>query len=95
MAPRKIAKKLFGTNGVRGVIGKDMTPELVLSIGEAFGTMRKGQIAIGRDTGHQVTLFFMQQKRDFSQPDVMLLIVVSFPHRPSSISCGSNLTAES
>ncbi len=50
MAPRKIAKKLFGTNGVRGVIGKDMTPELVLSIGEAFGTMRKGQIAIGRDT---------------------------------------------
>ena len=50
MTPQKMAKKLFGTNGVRGVIGKDMTPELVLSIGEAFGTMRKGQIAIGRDT---------------------------------------------
>ncbi len=50
MTPKKIAKKLFGTNGVRGVTGKDMTPELVLSIGEAFGTMRKGRIAIGRDT---------------------------------------------
>jgi phosphomannomutase/phosphoglucomutase len=43
-------KQLFGTNGVRGVIGKDMTPELVLRIGESLGTMRKGCIAVGRDT---------------------------------------------
>jgi phosphomannomutase/phosphoglucomutase len=50
MTPQKMVKKLFGTNGVRGVTGKDMTPELVLSISEAFGTMRTGQIAIGRDT---------------------------------------------
>jgi phosphomannomutase/phosphoglucomutase len=44
------AKRLFGTNGVRGVAGIDMTPELVLRIGRAFGSMRKGTIAIGRDT---------------------------------------------
>jgi phosphomannomutase/phosphoglucomutase len=50
METKKIQKRLFGTNGVRGVIGKDLTPELVLSIGEAFGTMRKGRIAVGRDT---------------------------------------------
>jgi len=43
-------KQLFGTNGIRGVIGKDMTPELVLRIGEALGTMRNGCIAVGRDT---------------------------------------------
>ena len=46
----KFQKRLFGTNGVRGVVGKDMTPDLVLTIGEALGTMRKGCIAVGRDT---------------------------------------------
>ena len=50
MAPEKKQKRLFGTNGVRGIIGKDMTPDLVLHIGEALGTMREGCIAIGRDT---------------------------------------------
>ena len=50
MQTTKIQKRLFGTNGVRGVIGNDMTPDLVLAIGEALGTMRKGCIAVGRDT---------------------------------------------
>jgi phosphomannomutase / phosphoglucomutase len=50
MVPEKKQKRLFGTNGVRGIIGKDMTPDLVLHIGEALGTMRQGCIAIGRDT---------------------------------------------
>lgn len=50
MSGRKLEKKLFGTNGVRGVVGKDMNPELVLSIGLALGSMRGGRIAIGRDT---------------------------------------------
>ncbi|WML66799.1 MAG: Phosphoglucomutase/phosphomannomutase [Methanoregula sp. SKADARSKE-2] len=43
-------KQLFGTNGVRGVIGKDMTPELVFTIGRSLGDMRKGHLAVGRDT---------------------------------------------
>jgi len=43
-------KRLFGTNGVRGVIGRDMTPELVFHIGAALGTLRNGSIAVGRDT---------------------------------------------
>jgi phosphomannomutase / phosphoglucomutase len=50
MQTTKIQKRLFGTNGVRGVVGKDLTPDLVLSIGESLGTMRKGCIAVGRDT---------------------------------------------
>jgi len=41
---------MFGTNGVRGVIGERMTPALVLKIGAALGSMRKGTIAVGRDT---------------------------------------------
>ncbi len=43
-------KQFFGTNGVRGVVGESMTPGLVLRIGQALGSMRKGTIAIGRDT---------------------------------------------
>ncbi len=50
MSVKKLEKKLFGTNGVRGVTGVDMTPDLALSIGMAFGSMRKGRIAVGRDT---------------------------------------------
>lgn len=50
MTSQKMEKKLFGTNGVRGVVGKDLTPELVVSIAEAFGTMRKGKIGVARDT---------------------------------------------
>lgn len=50
MTAQKLQKRLFGTNGVRGVAGKDMTPELVFSIGRALGQMRKGHIAVGRDT---------------------------------------------
>ena len=41
---------MFGTNGVRGVAGKDITPELAFSIGRALGYLRKGRIAVGRDT---------------------------------------------
>ncbi|ABN56688.1 MULTISPECIES: phosphoglucosamine mutase [Methanoculleus] len=43
-------KQMFGTNGVRGVIGETMTPTLVLKIGAALGSMRRGTIAVGRDT---------------------------------------------
>lgn len=50
MGEDKIRKRLFGTNGVRGVIGQDMNPELVLRIGMALGSMRKGRTAVGRDT---------------------------------------------
>lgn len=46
----KPKKVLFGTNGVRGIIGEDMNPELVMKIGLALGTMIQGRVAIGRDT---------------------------------------------
>lgn len=50
MTSIKIRKRLFGTNGVRGIAGKDLTPDLVFSIGTALGHMRGGRIAVGRDT---------------------------------------------
>jgi phosphomannomutase/phosphoglucomutase len=50
MTTTKQSKRLFGTNGVRGVVGKEMTPEMVLHLGAALGSLRKGIIAVGRDT---------------------------------------------
>ena len=50
MTIKKMSKQLFGTNGVRGIVGKEMTPQLALRIGEALGTMRPGTVAVGMDT---------------------------------------------
>ena len=46
--------KLFGTNGIRGVVNEDMNCELALGIGKAWGTylketVSKPKIAIGTD----------------------------------------------
>jgi phosphomannomutase/phosphoglucomutase len=43
--------RLFGTNGVRGVINNDMNIELASNLGSATGTYLKGgKVAIGTDT---------------------------------------------
>jgi phosphomannomutase/phosphoglucomutase len=46
--------KLFGTNGIRGVVNEDMNCELALGIGKAWGTylkrtIKRPKIAIGTD----------------------------------------------
>ena len=43
--------KLFGTNGIRGVVGKDLTPDLAMNVGRAVATWRGPHLlAVGRDT---------------------------------------------
>src|SRR5437879_2850848 len=45
--------RLFGTDGVRGVANKDLTPELALRLGRAAGHVLGGRghaVVIGRDT---------------------------------------------
>lgn len=46
--------KLFGTDGVRGIANKDLTPELAFKIGRAGAFVlskgRNGSIVVGRDT---------------------------------------------
>lgn len=50
--------KLFGTDGVRGVAGKDLTCELALQIGRATAAEltsldgHRPRILIGKDTRH-------------------------------------------
>lgn len=46
--------KLFGTDGVRGIANKDLTPELAYKIGRAgayiLAREKKGKIVVGKDT---------------------------------------------
>ncbi|MHA1851654.1 MAG: phosphoglucosamine mutase [Candidatus Thorarchaeota archaeon] len=51
-------KKMFGTNGVRGVINETMTVDLVLNLGKAIGTtIGPGKIVVGRDARNGGEMF--------------------------------------
>ncbi|MGH3007528.1 MAG: phosphoglucosamine mutase, partial [Gaiellaceae bacterium] len=44
-------RRHFGTDGVRGVFGEDMTEDLVERLGRAFAVWNDGdEILLGRDT---------------------------------------------
>jgi len=46
----KHQKRLFGTNGIRGVVNKDLTPEFVVKMGSAIGTFfKRGRLLVGYD----------------------------------------------
>lgn len=45
-----MASRLFGTNGVRGVVNEDLTADFALQMGKAIGTVIRGTIAIATDT---------------------------------------------
>ncbi len=46
-----MARRLFGTDGVRGVVGEDLTEELVERLGRAFARWSGGaSVLVGRDT---------------------------------------------
>ncbi len=42
--------RLFGTNGVRGIVNRDLTADLALRLAMSLGTLTKGTVAVGRDT---------------------------------------------
>lgn len=44
------SKHLFGTNGIRGLANKELTPETAINIGAAIGTFfKKGTLVVGYD----------------------------------------------
>jgi phosphoglucosamine mutase len=46
-----LARKYFGTDGVRGVVGEDLTPDLVERLGRASSLWSgRGRVFVGRDT---------------------------------------------
>jgi phosphomannomutase/phosphoglucomutase len=43
-------KKLFGTNGIRGLVNKELTSEIVIAMGSAIGTFfKRGNLIVGHD----------------------------------------------
>src|SRR5947199_10573893 len=48
---RAVARRYFGTDGVRGVVGETLTPELVERLGRAATVWSgRGRVFVGRDT---------------------------------------------
>ncbi len=46
-----MARRYFGTDGVRGIVGEDLTPQLVERLGRAVTLWTGGgAVFIGRDT---------------------------------------------
>jgi phosphoglucosamine mutase len=46
-----LARRYFGTDGVRGIVGEDLTPELVEQLGHAATLWsQRGRVFVGRDT---------------------------------------------
>jgi phosphoglucosamine mutase len=45
-----LARRYFGTDGVRGVVGDDLTDDLIKRLGRAFASWRSGPVLVGRDT---------------------------------------------
>jgi phosphomannomutase/phosphoglucomutase len=44
------ARKLFGTNGIRGVVNKELTPEIAIKVGSSIGTFfGKKNLLVGHD----------------------------------------------
>ena len=42
---------MIGISGVRGIVGESLTPQLLIHLGEAFGTyLDSGRVVVGRDT---------------------------------------------
>ncbi len=52
-------RRLFGTNGIRGVVNRDFTPEFVTKVAGAIGTFfKKGKILVGYDGRTSSQMFF-------------------------------------
>lgn len=46
-----MSKLMIGISGVRGVVGDNLTPELLVNLGQAYGTwVDSGTVVVGRDT---------------------------------------------
>src|SRR3989304_8346864 len=44
------SRKLFGTNGIRGLVNKELTPEMAVNMGSAIGTFFKNKnLLVGHD----------------------------------------------
>jgi phosphomannomutase/phosphoglucomutase len=51
-------RRLFGTNGIRGVVNKELTPEVAIKIGNSVGTFfKQGTLIVGYDARTSSPMF--------------------------------------
>lgn len=89
--------KLFGSSGIRGVVNKDITPQLALDIGRAVGSASK-RVVIGRDTRvsgemllHAISSGLLSAGADVS--DAGILGTPTLAHAARKFDCGVMITA--
>ncbi|MFA6036182.1 MAG: phosphoglucosamine mutase, partial [Candidatus Micrarchaeia archaeon] len=89
---------LFGTSGIRGVFGTEVTPELALKVGYALGS-RGSKVLVGRDTRQSGTILARALSAGAlaAGADVIGLGIVSTPtlgHATAKFNClGAMITA--
>jgi len=45
-----VSRRLFGTNGIRGIVNKELTPQIAVQTGAAIGTFfKRGNLVVGYD----------------------------------------------
>lgn len=89
--------KLFGSSGIRGVVNKEITTELVINLGEVLGTLHKS-IVIGHDprTSSQLLLHAFCSGLLSTGCEVFTTGMVTTPtlaHAARNFDCGVTITA--
>jgi phosphomannomutase/phosphoglucomutase len=52
------SSKLFGTNGIRGVVNKELTPEMAIKVGSSIGTFfKRKNLLVGHDARNSGPMF--------------------------------------
>lgn len=73
-------RPIFGTDGVRGEAGTELTPELVLDIGRAAGSLLDhGPVVVGRDTRRSGTMLSSALEAGFQAVGIDTLDVGVLP----------------
>jgi phosphoglucosamine mutase len=73
-------RHIFGTDGVRGEAGTELTPELVLDIGRSAGTLLdNGPVLVGRDTRRSGTMLSSALEAGFQAVGIDTLDVGVLP----------------
>lgn len=94
--------KLFGTSGIRGMVNRDLTPELALDVGLALATCLKnrGAVAVGKDPRTSSDMFesclasgLLSGGCDVKKLGIVPTPVVGFATRRLGARAGAMITA--
>ena len=73
-------RKLFGTDGIRGLANKELTPELVLRIGRAAARFltkegQRGKVLIGKDSRPSGDFWKLHLRQEYYPVEMMFTVL--------------------